>query len=333
MPDTNQPRILVTAGEPAGIGPDICLALASYDLDAEIIVVCDPDLLMQRAELLGNPLCLEQIQQGDTGPRSAGTLTCLPVPLKKPCVAGTPDPENAEYVLQTLQVAANACMQGWASAMVTAPVNKAIINDAGFDFSGHTEYLAQLTGSPLPVMMLATDKTSPPLRVALATTHLPLRDVAEAINRKNLEQTLRILNHDMAALFGIDSPRIAVCGLNPHAGEGGHLGHEEKDIISPVLEKLKIEGMQLQGPLPADTLFTAKILNNCDAVLAMYHDQGLPTLKYAGFGEAVNITLGLPILRVSVDHGTALDLAGSGQADERSLCTAIRFAARLARHQ
>ncbi len=251
----------------------------------------------------------------------------LPVPLGAAVTAGRLDPRNAAYVLETLRLAATRVLAGAADALVTAPVQKSVINDAGIPFSGHTEFLAELCGAPTPVMMLAAGT----LRVALATTHLPLREVPAAITRDGLEAVLRLLHRDLRRCFGIAAPRILVCGLNPHAGEGGPLGREELEVIAPALAALRAEGMRLEGPLPADTLFTPRQLDQADAVLAMYHDQGLPVLKHAGFGEAVNVTLGLPIIRTSVDHGTALDLAGSGRAESGSLRAALDLAIALAR--
>jgi len=320
------PRIAITAGEPAGIGPDIVLAAAGLPWDAELVAVCDPGLLDQRAAQLGVAVALEDVEL-DRSPavHRPGRLKVMPVPLNSPCEAGTLDPRNADYVLATLRAAVTGCLQGDFAAMVTAPVQKSVINDAGVPFSGHTEFLAEATGAKRVVMMLATRQ----LRVALATTHLPLRDVPGALSRELLTDTLTILNGDLKSRFGIKSPRIAVLGLNPHAGEGGHLGHEEIDTIIPVLASLRDRGMDLIGPLPADTAFNPKVLDSCDAVFAMYHDQGLPTLKYAGFGEAVNITLGLPIIRTSVDHGTALDLAGTGTANPCSLQAALQMAVEM----
>jgi 4-hydroxythreonine-4-phosphate dehydrogenase len=322
-------RLLITPGEPAGIGPDL-LAMLSQDAQrAELVAVCDPDLLRQRALQLGLPLRVETVELGATpASNAAGAIKVLPVSLDAPAAAGQLDVRNARYVLKTLTVAAQTCQQGKAQALVTGPVQKSVINDAGIAFSGHTEFLAELCGAPRPVMMLVADGARP-LRVALATTHLALKDVPAAITRETLGSVLRILHHDLRNKFAIRDPHILCCGLNPHAGESGHLGREEIDTIVPVLEALRSDGLHISGPLPADTLFTPKYLDHADAVLAMYHDQGLPTLKYAGFGEAVNITLGLPILRTSVDHGTALDLAGTGKAGTGSLRAAIALAASL----
>lgn len=324
-------QLAITPGEPAGIGPDLLIQLVQQpDLlppDCELIAVADPELLSQRARLLGLPLQLRPWQPGQSfAATGAATLSVLPVALRARCQPGELNPDNAHYVLDTLRAATRLCLDAQVSAMVTAPVHKGIINDAGIAFSGHTEFLAEQCQVPLTVMMLATDG----LRVALATTHLPLKDVPGAITPSSLMRVLRILNEDLKHKFGLAQPRILVCGLNPHAGEGGHLGREEIDIISPVLDLLRAEGMQLKGPLPADTLFTNKYLTHADAVLAMYHDQGLPVLKYKGFGRASNITLGLPIIRTSVDHGTALDLAGTGNADHGSLIHAITTATQMA---
>jgi 4-hydroxythreonine-4-phosphate dehydrogenase len=324
--DEGVKRLLITPGEPAGIGPDLVVQLAQDAHPVELVAVCDPALLRQRAQQLALPLTLEVISL-EAVPRAqvAGSLRVLPVALHAAVAAGQLDPRNAAYVLATLTAAASACLAGQAQGMVTGPVQKSVINDAGIAFSGHTEFLAELCAAPTPVMMLVAGA----LRVALATTHLALKDVPAAITRDTLTAVLRVLHRDLREKFGITQPRILCCGLNPHAGESGHLGREEIEVIAPVLAALREEGMDLRGPLPADTLFTPKYLEHADAVLAMYHDQGLPVLKYAGFGEAVNITLGLPILRTSVDHGTALDLAGTGKADAGSLRAAINLAASL----
>jgi len=320
------PRIAITAGEPAGIGPDIVLLAAQQSWDAELVVIADPALLQQRAQALQLPLEL-QTWTGDTPPQShrAGILKIHPVSLAVPSIAGTLDPANAAYVIETLRQAVQGCLCKNYQAMVTGPVQKSVINDAGIPFIGHTEFLAQETGTAQVVMMLATQE----LRVALATTHLALKDVPGAITSELLHQTLGILHRDLQSKFGIAAPRIAVLGLNPHAGEGGHMGREEIDTLIPVLEQLRAAGMDLLGPLPADTAFNPKVLDNCDAVFAMYHDQGLPVLKYSGFGRAINITLGLPIIRTSVDHGTALELAGTGRADWHSLEQALTIASEL----
>lgn len=316
------PRVALTAGEPAGIGPDLCIQLAQQDLPCECVVIASPQLLQQRAEQLGIPLQIK-IFDGNlpASPQQSGVLTVLPVELAEPVCAGQLNAANSRYVLKTLTKATKGCLDGVFNGMVTAPVHKGIINDAGFTFSGHTEFIAELTGGH-PVMMLAT----PGLRVALVTTHLPLSEVSGAITHARLRAVIRTLDHDLRTRFGIVEPKILVCGLNPHAGEGGHLGREEIEIIEPVLESFRKQGLNLHGPLPADTLFTPKYLDSADAVLAMYHDQGLPVLKHMGFGQAVNITLGLPIVRTSVDHGTALDLAGTGKASISSLQYALQTA-------
>ncbi len=317
------PRIALTAGEPAGIGADLCIQLAQQILPAcELVVLADAELLQQRAKQLNLPLTLHHFDPQK--PRlilPPSHLTILPIALKVPVEAGVLNHENSEYVLELLDRATHGCLNKTFAAMVTAPVHKGVINEAGFAFTGHTEHIALQTGGH-PVMMLATEG----LRVALVTTHLPLSQVSAAITPERLEAVIRILHHDLQTRFHIHQPKILVCGLNPHAGESGYLGREEIDIINPILEKCRAEGMDLEGALPADTLFTNKYLQNADAVLAMYHDQGLPVLKYKGFGNAVNITLGLPIIRTSVDHGTALDLAGTGNADLGSLQYAVKTA-------
>ncbi|MDX1250851.1 MAG: 4-hydroxythreonine-4-phosphate dehydrogenase PdxA [Gammaproteobacteria bacterium] len=321
------PRLAITPGEPAGIGPDLCVRIAQQAYAAELVAVADGELLLSRARLLGLPLRLEEFDPAHPPEaHQPGTLKILRVPLANPAVCGRLDTGNAAYVLETLRAATHACLAGQCDALVTGPVQKSVINQAGMPFTGHTEFLAELTQSPQVVMMLAI----PGLRVALATTHLPLRQVADAITAPLLESVLRMLHGDLQRHFGIAVPRILVCGLNPHAGEGGHLGGEDEEIIAPVLERLRTEDMRLVGPLPADTLFIPKYLHAADAVLAMYHDQGLPVLKHAGFGRAINITLGLPIIRTSVDHGTALDLAGTGKVDSGSLEAAIQAALEMA---
>ncbi|MEO1573351.1 MAG: 4-hydroxythreonine-4-phosphate dehydrogenase PdxA [Pseudomonadota bacterium] len=321
------PRIAVSLGEPAGIGPDIVLSAARSPWDARLAVVGDADLLAQRAVDLDLDVQVERIARLEDAPvHTAGRLVVLHQPLATGSRAGHLDTANARSVLKVLDTCVDACLDGRADAMVTAPLHKAIINDAGIPFTGHTEYLAARTGSPRPVMLLCAGT----LRVALATTHLPLSAVPSAITDDTVDSTLRILRDDLTRWFGISAPAIGVCGLNPHAGEGGHLGHEDDAIIAPVLERARADGHATLGPLPADTAFTPRILDQVDAILAMYHDQGLPPLKYAGFGEAINVTLGLPILRTSVDHGTALDLAGSGRADDGSLRAALGLAIDLA---
>ncbi|HUX89264.1 MAG TPA: 4-hydroxythreonine-4-phosphate dehydrogenase PdxA [Gallionellaceae bacterium] len=315
--------LAITAGEPAGIGADLCLQLAQLTHDIPMVVLCDKQLLQQRAKQLNLHVQLLDYNKENTDICSAGQLRVLHMPLAQQAVAGRLNPANSHYVLALLERAVAGCQSGEFSAMVTAPVHKGVINDAGIPFTGHTEFLAELTHTPLVVMMLAGGG----MRVALATTHLPLREVADAITSELLERILSILQQDLQRRFGIAQPRILVAGLNPHAGEGGYLGREEIDILIPVLDRLRAQGMDVSEPLPADTLFTPSRLAQCDAVLAMYHDQGLPVLKHASFGHGVNITLGLPIIRTSVDHGTALDLAGSGRADVGSLLEAIQAAA------
>ncbi len=318
--------LALTAGEPAGIGPELCLQLATGSRDAGLVVIASRELLRDRASQLGLQIELHDWQPGVAASTRAGHLSVRHVEGCGSTVAGRLDKGNSQYVLDTLTIAARGCLNGDFDGMVTAPVHKGVINEAGIVFSGHTEFLQELCGVERVVMMLATEE----LRVALVTTHLPLKDVSAAITPDRLTQVTRILNADLKAFFGIDQPRILVAGLNPHAGEGGHLGREEIEVIEPTLEQLRAEGIQLTGPLPADTLFTPHWLDNADAVLAMYHDQGLPVLKFQGFGRAVNITLGLPIVRTSVDHGTALDLAGTGKADAGSLHTAIRVGEQMA---
>ncbi len=319
------PRILLSVGEPAGIGPDLCVLLAQRAFPCALGVVADPRVLEARARRLG--VGLELAFPANDAPAALhrpGMLDVLPVPFPSPSVCGTLDAANAAAVLETIAVGVRACREGRFHALVTAPVHKGVINEAGFAFTGHTEYIAAMTGGH-PVMMLATEG----LRVALATTHLPLKDVSAAITPESLGTVIRVLHDDLIARFGVENPRILICGLNPHAGEGGHLGREELEVIEPVVESFRRQGMRLTGPLPADTLFLPRRLSQADAVLAMYHDQGLPVLKYAGFGRAVNITLGLPIIRTSVDHGTALDLAGTGKIDVGSMETAIHAAIEL----
>ena len=322
-----QPPVAVTAGDPAGIGPDIVLALARRDWPVPLVAIADRDCLAARAARLGMDLHFDDYRPGTArAPSAAGRLCVYHRPLPQPVNAGTPDPGNAPAVLDWLRCAVRGCEAGDFAAMVTAPVSKAVIADSGTPFSGHTEYLAQLTGCDRVVMLLAAGE----LRVALATTHLPLSAVPAAITRESLRATLRILHAGLRRQFGLEAPRIAVLGLNPHAGESGRLGREEIDTIAPVIGELRGEGLELHGPLPADTAFAAVHHAPADAYLAMYHDQGLPVLKYAGFGHAVNITLGLPIIRSSVDHGTAFDIAGSGRADPESLFTAVESALDMA---
>ena len=323
------PRLFaLTPGEPAGIGPDLCLLLARTAQPHALVAIASRTLLAERAQQLDLKIQLLDVGPGNwpQQPAPAASLYVWDTPLGTPVQAGQLDPGNAAYVLETLSRAGQGCLDGHFAGMITAPVHKGVINQAGIAFSGHTEFLAELTQTEQVVMMLATHG----LRVALVTTHLPLKDVAAAITPERLARVTRILDHDLRTKFGIARPRILVCGLNPHAGEGGHLGREEIEIIEPTLEQLRGEGIELIGPLPADTLFTPKHLEHCDAVLAMYHDQGLPVLKYKGFGAAVNVTLGLPIIRTSVDHGTALDLAGTGRIDSGSLQVALETAYQMA---
>lgn len=318
-------RIALTAGEPAGIGPELVVRLAARPSEAERVFIGNGELLRQRAYALGLDLDLHPFEP-DTPPRAQaeGELRLHEVALDAAVTPGRLDPANAGHVLETLAIATDGCLDGRFDAVVTAPVHKGVINDAGTSFSGHTEFLGDRSGGR-PVMMLVAGD----LRVALVTTHLPLREVADAITAERIERVAVTLDHDLRLRFGLDRPRIAVLGLNPHAGEGGHLGTEERDIIEPTLETLRARGLCLSGPLPADTAFTPKHLEQADAVLAMYHDQGLPVLKHAGFGGAVNVTLGLPFVRTSVDHGTALDLAGTGRADPGSLIAAFDLACRM----
>jgi 4-hydroxythreonine-4-phosphate dehydrogenase len=327
-PPPRIPRLALTPGEPAGIGPDLAVLLAQDPPPAELIFVADRLVLAQRARALNLPLTVDSFDPA-APPRTPAPAQVLVqhVPAAAAVVAGRLDRRNAAYVIATLDTALALCTNRVCAGLVTGPVNKAVINDASIPFTGHTEYLAQHTGAPEPVMMLY----APGLRVALATTHLPLREVPDALTPERLTRVIRVLVNDLRERFGIAQPRILVCGLNPHAGEGGHLGREEIERIVPVLERLRRDGLLLEGPLPADTLFTPRNLERADAVLAMYHDQGLPVLKHMGFGRIVNITLGLPILRTSVDHGTALDLAGSGRADVSSLRGAVEAAIALCR--
>ncbi len=315
--------LVITPGEPAGVGPDLIISLAQMSWDLPWVVCADPQLLKTRAELLNLPLSL--VEYDPATPPQAHTpsqICVLPISLHTDVIPSTLDTRNGLYVVETLARACDGCLNGEFSALVTGPVHKGIINDAGVHFTGHTEFFADRSHCERVVMMLATDT----LRVALATTHLPLRDVADAITGELLHEIITILNYDLKTKFGIAEPQIYVCGLNPHAGESGHMGREEIDIIEPALAQLRQQGVHLHGPYPADTLFQPKYLTHADAVLAMYHDQGLPVLKYEGFGRAVNITLGLPFIRTSVDHGTALELAGTKSADAGSFCTALNLA-------
>jgi len=318
-------RIALTSGEPAGIGPELCLAAARSTLPVELVCLADRDLLAGRATQLGWPISLRDYNPNSDQNHEPNTLTVLHRPLAAPSQPGQLDKRNGRYVLDLLDRAIEGALKGEFAAIVTAPVHKGIINDGGVPFTGHTEYLAEHTGGALPVMMLA----APGMRVALATTHLPLKDVSAALTIDSLVKTAAIMDADLRKWWGIAAPRIAVCGLNPHAGEGGYLGREELDVIAPAIQLMRERGIQATGPLPADTAFVPQMLDQCDAVLAMYHDQGLPVIKHAGFERTVNITLGIPILRTSVDHGTALDLAGTGRADPRSLMAAIDLASQI----
>ena len=319
-------RIVITSGEPAGIGPDIIARIDPGAFDARLVVIGDHDMLRARAEALGT--ATEFVSYADR-PSATRAIEVIDQPLMQTCIPGQLDSDNANYVLAILQRACKACLDGEFDAMVTAPVQKEIINRAGIPFSGHTEFLAEICQTSRPVMLLIAEQ----LRVALITTHLPLRDVADAISPTAIREVVEILDRDLQARFGLSNPHIKVCGLNPHAGENGYLGREEIEIITPALEALKASGINLSGPYPADTLFTPAMLADADAVVAMYHDQGLPVLKHVGFHNAVNTTLGLPIIRSSVDHGTALDLAGSSQARPDSLFAAIDSAIFQARQK
>jgi 4-hydroxythreonine-4-phosphate dehydrogenase len=314
------PAVVITSGEPAGIGPDLCLALAEREWPCRLLCLGNFALLRERAAEIGSAVSLER--SATPVDHRAGALAVGDEPLAERVEAGRLNPANAAYVLALLKRAVAGCQQGEYAAMVTAPVQKSVINEAGVAFSGHTEFLAACTGTPRPVMLLVADR----LRVALATTHLPLAAVPAALSRDGILATLTVLDAGLRERFGLARPRILVCGLNPHAGENGHLGHEEDEIIRPALEAALAQGITVRGPVPADTAFLPRVLADADAVLAMYHDQGLPVLKHAAFGHAVNLTLGLPILRTSVDHGTALDIAGTGRADAGSLCAALKLA-------
>ncbi|VAW58161.1 4-hydroxythreonine-4-phosphate dehydrogenase [hydrothermal vent metagenome] len=322
------PVIAITPGEPAGIGPDLAIKTSQNAFPCQRVYFADPDLLNARAQTLNIDVDIQTVKSLSNLPQAdSSSMLVWPIKLASPSRAGHLNTKNAQYVLRCIQLAVESQQKGHSQALMTGPVHKGIINDAGIAFSGHTEYLAALsTGTP--VMMLASEQDK--LRVALVTTHLPLSEVSHAINKEKLKQVITILHEDLQHRYGIHKPRILVCGLNPHAGEGGHMGREEIDVISPVLERLKQQGLHLTGPLPADTLFTPHHLKDADAVLAMYHDQGLPVLKHVGFGHAINITLGLSIIRTSVDHGTALDLAGSHNFDTGSYTAALNTAIMLA---
>ncbi|ATW34001.1 MULTISPECIES: 4-hydroxythreonine-4-phosphate dehydrogenase PdxA [Candidatus Williamhamiltonella] len=322
MMNDNKP-ILITPGEPAGIGPDLVIALAQQHWPVELVVCADPDLLSARAKQMNLPLTLKQYHpKKDSQPCLPSTLSVLPVKVKTTVIAGMLNVNNAPYVIDTLMQACDRSLASEFSALVTGPIQKSVINEAGIPFIGHTEFFAQRCKCSMVVMMLASKK----LKVALATTHLPLSEVSSAVTQDHLKQVIRILNHDLKTKFGISHPHIYVCGLNPHAGENGHLGKEEIDVIIPALNLLRQEGMTLIGPLSADTIFHEKYLKHADVILAMYHDQGLPVLKYQGFGQSVNVTLGLPFIRTSVDHGTALDIAGTGKAKVGSFASAVNLA-------
>jgi 4-hydroxythreonine-4-phosphate dehydrogenase len=324
------PRIAITPGEPAGIGPDLIVGLAQQPSPAQRVIIANPAVLTERAAQLNLPLEIRPFDDTTPAtPSAAGQIYNLPIPLQRSVQAGELDPGNAAHVLQTLERATEGCLKGQFDALVTGPVHKGNINAAGIGFTGHTEFLAQRSGVDHVVMMLVAKE----LRVALVTTHLPLADVPKAITPQRLARTLQILYQDLKDRFAMPTPRIAVCGLNPHAGEGGHLGNEEQSVIIPVLELFRHKGMNPRGPVPADTAFTREALADTDVVLAMYHDQGLPVIKHIGFGETVNITLGLPFIRTSVDHGTALDLAGTGRARHSSLEAAFDFALNMLRRQ
>ncbi|MEO9655857.1 4-hydroxythreonine-4-phosphate dehydrogenase PdxA [Marinomonas sp.] len=327
-PSSSHPLVAITSGEPAGIGPDIILsALSEQNFPARLVVLADPNLLRQRAQCLGVTVKICEVDNAQkVGPHQQAQIQVLPIALSQTCQPGVLDVRNANYVLETLKQAGEGCLSKDFDAIVTPPVHKGILCETGVHFSGHTEFFQALSQSPHVVMMLATEA----MKVALVTTHLPLKDISTAITPDTISRVVRALNQDLIDKFAIVQPRILVCGLNPHAGEDGHLGKEEIEVITPTLEALRQEGINLIGPLPADTLFTPKYLDNADCALAMYHDQGLPVLKYSGFGNAVNITLGLPMIRTSVDHGTAMDLAGTGKANNGSLKVAIQHAINMA---
>ena len=324
------PRLIITLGEPAGIGPDVVLQIAQAHWQAELVVVGDPDLLKSRATQLQIPIQLTEANL--TQPAKAhetGTLKIIPISLAAPCVAGELNPDNAHYVIRCLELATDYCLTGQANALVTGPIQKSILNTAGIPFIGHTEFLAERCQTPHVLMLFVVNS----LKVALVTTHIPLAQVPEAITRDAIISTVQLLHQSLQNDFGIKQPRILVCGLNPHAGEQGYLGREEIEVIEPALQILRKEYIDVQGPLPADTIFTEKHLQSADVILAMYHDQALPVVKYLGFNDAVNVTLGLPIIRTSVDHGTALDIAGTNQANAGSLKSAIKVAIELTQNR
>ena len=327
MKPGSPPRIALSSGEPAGIGPDLCLALAQQERDCALICLADAELLAERARALGLTCRLQPYQSGEAVCAAPQTLCVAHEALAEPCTPGQLDVRNAPYVLQLISRATDGCLSGDFAAMVTAPVQKSIIIESGVAFTGHTEFIAARCGAPLPVMLLVCGS----LRVALATTHLPLREVSAALQPDRLLRLLQIVHHDLRRYFAIAAPRLGVCGLNPHAGEGGHLGDEEQRVIAPAIARAQAQGINALGPFAADTVFLPRHLERFDVIVAMYHDQGLPVLKHAGFGEAVNVTLGLPIVRTSVDHGTALDLAGSGRAEAGSLKAALELAVQMAK--
>ncbi|MCK5335816.1 MAG: 4-hydroxythreonine-4-phosphate dehydrogenase PdxA [Gammaproteobacteria bacterium] len=327
MPETSISRLAITPGEPGGIGPDLVLKLATQAHDFQMVAIGDLDMLKERADTLDLKIQFKPYQANAARSKhKAGQLEVLNIQLASKAKCGSLDPSNALYILETLQVAAEGCQKSEFDALVTGPIHKGIINEAGIPFTGHTEYLAEQCGGCTPVMMLATEQ----MRVALVTTHLPLCEVSKAITKESLEQVIHILNNDLIKRFGLENPAIYICGLNPHAGENGYLGREEIDTIQPVINQLREQGLNLSDALPADTLFTERFLKKADVILAMYHDQGLPVLKHSGFGKAVNITLGLPIIRTSVDHGTALELSGTGKADCGSFLYACQVAHKMA---
>jgi 4-hydroxythreonine-4-phosphate dehydrogenase len=331
MRSEKKPRLLITSGEPAGIGPDLIIKLSQLDHQYDLTILADPDLLLERANSLSTTVDIIDVSNtSDSNLKTQkNSLKVLPIKLRKSCAAGNLDVSNATYVLEMLDIATDECLSGNFNAVITAPIQKSVINDAGIAFSGHTEYFAERCDNAFPVMLLAC----PELRVALVTTHLALRDIPDAITTSRIEKTISIVIEEMTRHFGIEKPAITVCGLNPHAGENGHLGTEEITIINPVIKQFVDKGYKITGALPADTAFRLEQRQKTDVFICMYHDQGLPVLKTLGFGEAVNITLGLPIIRTSVDHGTALELAGSGKAQSDSLLAAIDMADKMARHQ
>jgi 4-hydroxythreonine-4-phosphate dehydrogenase len=327
-PKSRLPRIALTCGEPAGIGPELCLAIAAEAFSCDLVCLGDRALLEERARAIDSPIVLRAYESGTRQPHTPGTLAVEHHALAAPSIAGTLDVHNAGFVLRILDRAIDGALAHEFDAIVTAPIHKSLINDAGTAFTGHTEYLAKRTQAPRPVMMLTTGS----MRVALATTHLPLKDVSAAITLETVCEVLEVMHRDLTERWGFAAPRIAVCGLNPHAGEGGHLGDEEIRVIAPAIRLMRARGIEASGPVPADTIFVPQILARYDAVLAMYHDQGLPIVKHASFERAVNVTLGLPIVRTSVDHGTALELAGTGRAHTGSFIAAVHLALSLAAH-